>query len=614
MHGVRLLRLYRQEVAVMLFSTDSVRKREVLWRSPPWTEESAPWQAIDQSLPPGHLARRICAFVQGLDLNDLRRSYLGVGKPPFPPDLILMVVLYEMQSGQHHPCHWAEDCKFLDPVKWLARGLQPSAAYFYTFRQRLAPYVEAWNQELVRRAVAEQATQADEAAVDGTFLSALGSRHRLLQAKTLEQRRQALRQVLAEDARATRAEASTAAGSKRPVASGSLTEAAPPGPSAAIPADPAAVADGGVPSRRLPYWMAKTPRGRGRQLYRYRQAQERLDELLAYHKQRENRKAKRKRRSVEQVRICAREPEAALGRDKLKTFRPLYNVQLVRDLTTPLILGYGVYASNTDAGLLIPTLEKVQQTLSTMPKKVLADGIYATAANLGYCAEHGVTLYAPAADRAAAKNKKGAPHERVGQAAAPAKAKQLGKEQFRWEVAEETYYCPEGHRLIQIGCQMEKREQDQEVRVYQYRCPPQHCQACSRAAECTPAPHKGRTLKRSEHEDKVEALRQRMQTPEGQALYKKRSQTVEPNYGDLKTHRGMRGFTAIGRVLATVQVGLWVLVHNGLKLLKDWRVRASSPAPASGPAESCPSHSDTVPADHKPEAPRSQACFPQAPT
>ncbi len=115
--------------------------------------------------------------------------------------------------------------------------------------------------------------------------------------------------------------------------------------------------------------------------------------------------------------------------------------------------------------------------------------------------------------------------------------------------------------------------------MYQYRCPPQHCQACPKAAQCTSAPDKGRTIKRSEHEDKVEALRQRMHTPEGEALYKKRGQTIEPCFADLKAHRGLRCFASFGRELALIQVGLLVLIHNALGLLK---LRQQPTQPAEG--------------------------------
>src|SRR5205823_6451004 len=151
------------------------------------------------------LARRIRTAVLRLDLTELRRAYLGVGQRAFPPELMLMVVLYEMHSGQLHPCRWATDCRLFDPVKWLAMGFQPSPAYFYSFRKRLGAQLRSWNQQILECALAEGWTQGDEASIDGTFVAALGSRHRLLKAKTLAQRVEALRAALAADGRAVRA-------------------------------------------------------------------------------------------------------------------------------------------------------------------------------------------------------------------------------------------------------------------------------------------------------------------------------------------------------------------------------------------------------------------------
>jgi hypothetical protein len=184
-----------------------------------------------------------------------------------------------------------------------------------------------------------------------------------------------------------------------------------------------------------------------------------------------------------------------------------------------------------------------------------------------------------------------------GKAAPAPKASPIPKEQFRWSATEETDSCPEGHRLVPSGSRVAKKGQDQEILIYQYRCPPQHCQACPRASECTTAPHKGRTVTRSQHEDKVEALRQRMQTPEGEALYKKRGQTVEPRIGDLKAPRGLRCFAGFGMVLALIQVGWLVLIQNALFLTKA-RQQLGEPAPIQTPSQDVPSQ----PAAAKPPA------------
>jgi transposase len=589
----------------MLCRRDANRNGQGNWRTPPWTTASAAWHDIDQRLEPDDLARQIHAFVLSLDRQEVERSYLGVGKQAFPPALMLMVVLYEMHTGIDSPSDWAIDCRFFDPVKWLAMGLQPSPSYCYTFRKRLGPMLANWHQQTIDQALAEGRTTGKQASIDGTFVAARGSRHRLTKAKTLTQRLDTLQQALKQDGKSKTPRRQTPAtllpdSSAPPAETACVVSTA----TADIPPSPSANASGNLSpnatAAAAPYWMAKTPAGRRRQLHRYRQAQMRLDALLAHHAKHETHKAKRKRRTAEQVRVCPSEAEAALGRDKLKTFRPLYNVHLVADLATPLILDYGVHATTTDAGLLIPTLQHLEQTLGQNPDAILVDGIYVSGTNLAYCADHGIMLYAPADARPGTGTKScpaGAAGNQTGTAAqtspaasaddktdaaaqtnsaasakdksgAAKKACQIPKDQFRWDAAEETYYCPQGHRLLQIGCTLEKREQEQEVKVYQYRCPAQHCTVCPQAAQCTSAPHKGRTIKRSEHEEKVEALRSRMQTPEGAALYKKRGQSVEPRFGDLKEHRGLTRFGSFGLALALVQVGLLVLVHNGLLLLK----------------------------------------------
>ena len=120
---------------------------------------------------------------------------------------------------------------------------------------------------------------------------------------------------------------------------------------------------------RPPYWMAKTPAGRRRQWHRYQQAQDRLNQLLTHHAQRETHKSKKKRRSADQVRISPSEPEAALGRDKLKTFRPLDDVHLASDLDTTLILDYQVHATTTDAACSSPQWRRSRRRWATSPSE-----------------------------------------------------------------------------------------------------------------------------------------------------------------------------------------------------------------------------------------------------
>jgi len=115
--------------------------------------------------------------------------------------------------------------------------------------------------------------------------------------------------------------------------------------------------------------MAKTPRSRTAQPKRYHQAQEHLARLQAANQH----YSPSERRAPDTIVVSTGDPEAALGVDKDHVFRPLYTIQTVRDVDSPLIVGYDVFAHATDAGMLPPMLERIAQLTGRRLKAVLVD-------------------------------------------------------------------------------------------------------------------------------------------------------------------------------------------------------------------------------------------------
>jgi transposase len=346
------------------------------WTIPPWTIESPEWIRIDRSLADDHPARIAAQAVARLDLGPLLGTYAGLGSAAHPPALLLAVALYELDRGELSPAHWARDCRELDAAKWLTSGLTPSPSTMYAFRDRVGPLLGRLNRQVLERAIAAGLTTAEHAAGDGTFVAALGSRRRLVNAATLARRLDQLEAALAVEARgdgpappapdhepSTPAPGESAAAAEEPAARGVAALAAPPdpieppagtegGPGAAghpVESGPAP-APAAAPGPAPPAWMARTPAGRRRQHRRYRRARREMERRLGHFRKTRSKRAKAQRRPDDRVLICPSEPEAVLGRDKLKVFRPLYNVQLARDLESPLILGYDVLPQANDAG------------------------------------------------------------------------------------------------------------------------------------------------------------------------------------------------------------------------------------------------------------------------
>ena len=138
----------------------------------PWTRECEAWLALDRRLSADHLAPQIDRAAEMLDLRPLCDSYLGAGKPPLPPKLLLKFVLYELQNNRPSPAQWMRDAREYEPARWLLFGLEPSRSQLYGFRDRIAPFLQELNAQVLQVAVEQQMTSVTRAALDGTSVAA----------------------------------------------------------------------------------------------------------------------------------------------------------------------------------------------------------------------------------------------------------------------------------------------------------------------------------------------------------------------------------------------------------------------------------------------------------
>jgi hypothetical protein len=187
----------------------------------------------------------------------------------------------------------------------------------------------------------------------------------------------------------------------------------------------------------VPDWMANFPETRLEQRERYQKASERLKEL---HIQNEQRRACKRRPSAKIV-VSLSDPDSACGRDKLKVYRPLYNVQLHYDVDSPFILGYETFQQTHDNGTLEIMVERTMELVGVKPEVMLADATYASISDLEVCEQNAITLYAPIGqnDFSEKKNRKPQTNQFT----------QLPKSKFTWLPEEATYACPQGNRLVQ---------------------------------------------------------------------------------------------------------------------------------------------------------------------
>jgi transposase len=553
--------------------------------APPWHDDDPRRRDLDVRLAPDHLARQVDQAVAGLDLTALYDAYAGTGSLACRPDLLLRLALYEVRRGRHSPADWWRDAHENEPARWLLRGLTPSRSGWYAFRDRVGPRLRDLNDQPLLRALEQGLTPLAQASLDGTTVAANASRHQLVNAAKVDQRLAHLAQALTADdgslgvvsagwsapaSPSTCAGATAAAVDHGPprtahgpaIAPLVLVVAAPAVATAALvlvvaaPAVASAVLTLVAAAVRVrPRWMAATPTGRQQQWRRLHQAQARLAERQA----RNQGKRPCKRKAADTIVLSPADPEAAVGRDKEWVYRPLYNIQILDDLDSPFILAYDVLGQQNDAGTMGPLLQRLRAGLGRQLQRLLADTAYAGGADLAAAQAEGVTVYAPV------------PGDEVDKPAA-----RIPKRDFTWRAAEQTYVCPQGHRLVHVETSRQKRSGTATVVLERYRCPAEHCAACPLRARCAPASGAGRAVVRSEYEGHIEALRARMATPAAKALYRLRGQTVERVNADWKQHRKLRRFSGRGLARVRGEVGLIVLVHNLLTLQAE-KAKALAP-------------------------------------
>ena len=463
------------------------------------------WQEIDAKLSENDHARIIQRQVDRLDRSVIDQLYKGFGKEAYDPVVLLKMVLYQYLKGRRSPAIWEEEARLNEAMQWLGFGYTPARRTWYDFRDRVGPVVESLHTELVQQAIEQGHLDPATSAQDGTSIAACASRHRMVNQATLSKRKSLLDELI----------------------------------------------DGTLPQGdELPTWVPPTPRGRLDLAGRMGVAAE----VLAQRIEQNAAKPSGKRKDPAKIQVSLTDPIAPFGRDKHKTFRPLYTIQTMVDPVSHLTVSYMCEPRANDNGTLAPMIDKTQRIVGGRLKTVLADGGYCSILDLRDAAEREIELIAPPSISSSSRQSK----SRSGEI-------QIPREAFRFDPKSNSYECPEGHRLAYKDREKKSRIGGRSLYQARYQCAAETCEACPLAARCLSG--KGpRMIKRTEGEELMEAQREKMSTDEAKARYRLRGQTVELGFGDAKGNRRVHRFHGRGLARARCETGLLILAQTLLRL------------------------------------------------
>jgi transposase len=310
-----------------------------------------PAMPLEDLLTPEHHARTVWQFVQGLDLTPLLETIRAVegrpGRPATDPQIGVALWLYATVEGigSARALDWL--CVNHHGFRWLCGGVPVNYHSLADFRVDHVDFLD----DVLTHSVA---TLMEQDLVD---------LHRV-----------------AQDGMRVRASAGAASFRRRPTLEQCLQEAQTQVQRlrAELETDPAEA------SRQQ--HKARERAAREREA-RVRQALERMPEL----------EAKKKAKEKAKARASTTDPEATVMKMADGGFRPAYNIQYSADTKSQIIVGVDVSTSGSDQGQLAPMVEHIHERLDQYPKEMLADGGFATHADIDTVSapSKGCTVYAP---------------------------------------------------------------------------------------------------------------------------------------------------------------------------------------------------------------------------
>lgn len=303
---------------------------------------------LEALLPPGHAARLVWRFVEGLDLSAfyaaIRAREGGPGRPPIDPKILVALWLYATIDGVGSAREVDRLCASHDAYRWLRGGVSVNHHTLSDFRVD------------------------HRGALDGLLTQSIA---------TLRHRGIVTMARVAHDG--TRVRGSAGAGSFR--REGTLQDCLR---EARKQVERTAKQVDAPVNARV---EAAQRRAAAERLSRVEEALAQLPDVAAI--------KEKQGKPTREARVSTTDPDARVMKMADGGYRPAYNVQFATDVNSRIIVGVRTLNSGNDQSQLGPMLDAIAHRLGALPAAQLLDGGFVTKAEITAATARGVTVYAP---------------------------------------------------------------------------------------------------------------------------------------------------------------------------------------------------------------------------
>jgi transposase len=302
---------------------------------------------LEALLPPGHAARLIWRFVEGLDLHRFYATIAaregGPGRAAIDPQILIALWLYATLDGVGSAREVDRLCYAHDAYRWIRGGVSVNYHTLSDFRVQHQPALDDLLTQSIAALLHRGIVTMARVAQDGTKVRASAGVGSFRRGSRLADCLRAARKQVERTARH---------------------------------------ADGAVSARDA----AAQARAAAERVTRVEDALAELPAITA---------TKVRNRSKAEPRVSTTDPEARVMKLSDGGYRPCYNVQFATDVESRVILGVAVTNEGTDQHQCIAMLNQIERRTGRLPDDVLVDGGYATQPTIDHATRRGTRIVAP---------------------------------------------------------------------------------------------------------------------------------------------------------------------------------------------------------------------------
>jgi transposase len=301
---------------------------------------------LESLLPPGHAARLVWRFVDGLDLSALYRAIKaregGPGRTPIDPKILVALWLYATIDGVGSAREVDRLCEAHDAYRWIRGGVSVGYHTLSDFRVDQQVVIDDLLTQSIAVLLARGIVTLARVAHDGTRVRGSAGAGSFRRGETLQDCLRTARKQVERTAKQTDGPAAT------------RTEAA---------------------QRRAAE-------------ERVARVEEALAQLPAVQAIKDRQTGKR----TGEARVSTTDPDARVMKMADGGYRPAYNVHFATDVDSRVIVGVRTLTSGTDQSQLTPMLDEINRRVGRVPDADLLDGGFVTKAEITTATDRGVTV------------------------------------------------------------------------------------------------------------------------------------------------------------------------------------------------------------------------------